>query len=196
VSPSYYQPVITRGLGNNPSQSDRQVYQQPGNPKIIRSMKWGLIPSWAANDPKTGGKIQPVNIRDDSLTGKSPKPMFKNTRNTQRCLVVAQGFYEWKREGKAKVPYFSTPADQEDKDVPFVLFGAIYDRVLIAGHEIYSYAIITTPANDQFNVHDRMPLIFDPELDSEAIEYWLDPKTPMNDRIKNMIAPFKRKLTM
>ena len=147
VSPGQIEPIITHQNGTN----------------LVWIMKWGLIPFWA-KERQVGNKM--FNVRAESLTTKIG---FKKSFQTKRCLVPSNGFYEWKTENGKKVPYLI-----EVKDRPLFAFAGIYDiwQEPVSGHEIYSYAIITTKPNSAIKpIHDRMPVILQP--DQEKI--WLDP---------------------
>jgi len=136
----------------------------------ISLMKWGLIPFWA-KDPKIGNRT--INARAEGI---QDKPSFRKPIRSQRCLVPADGFYEWKKTSAAgkqdKVPYFIRLKDQET-----FAFAGLYD--VWKGHEdrqIASFTIITTEANELVgDIHNRMPVI----LAVDAEKLWLDPDTPL-----------------
>ena len=136
VAPGQDMPVIINKNGNN----------------TISVLKWGLIPSWARDSDKFKHGL--INARVESLT---EKPSFKNLLKANRCLVPANGFYEWKKEGKKKIPYFIHLPDNE-----LFTFAGLYDG--------NTYTIITTAANEKVaGIHDRMPVIL-----SKSIEQgWL-----------------------
>ncbi|CAG8689016.1 17294_t:CDS:2, partial [Dentiscutata heterogama] len=110
VAPTYYEPVV---------RTDSESHEN-----IIHSMKWGLVPSWAKDKSKSPTSTQSINCRDDSLFEISGKPMFKSLKNKSRCIVVAQGFYEWSREHKKK----KTPYLIKRKDEKLLLFAGLYDK--------------------------------------------------------------------
>ncbi len=163
ITPGYVTPVITR-------QSPRRAVL----------MRWGLIPSWA-KDPSIGYKM--INARAESIDA---KPAFRKPVRGQRCLVPANGFYEWQRVtvgGKAvKQPYFIHLPDRE-----LFAFAGIYDVWRDAqGQEVRSYAIITTEANDfMARIHNRMPVIL-AQADEEA---WLDAATRL-DHALALLRPY------
>jgi putative SOS response-associated peptidase YedK len=128
----------------------------------LKQMRWGLVPSWT-NDPSIGNRM--INARAETLT---EKPSFKGLLRNRRCLVPADGFYEWRKEGKRKVPVWIHLKNRE----PFV-FAGLWDRWRDpAGGEIDSFTIITTKPNTLLRpIHDRMPAI----LDNIAGKSWLDP---------------------
>jgi putative SOS response-associated peptidase YedK len=128
-------------------------------------LKWGLIPSWA-KDPSIGNTM--INARAETV---AEKPSFRKAFQHQRCLVIADGFYEWKREGRAKQPYYIRFKDCR----PFAFAGlweSWKDQSHEDGSQIDSCTIITTGANELMaSIHPRMPVILDPK----NYEIWLDP---------------------
>jgi len=130
-------------------------------------LKWGLIPSWA-KDPSIGYKM--INARAETV---AEKPSFRKAFQHQRCLVIADGFYEWQREGKAKQPYYIRFKDSR----PFAFAGlweSWKDKTNGDGTQIDSCTIMTTEANEFMqSIHHRMPVILDPR----NYEVWLDPDT-------------------
>ena len=130
--------------------------------RSLRMMRWGLVPSWA-KDPTIGHKM--INARAETL---AEKPSFKGLIGQRRCLVLADGFYEWRKEGKGKVPMRCTLRGGE----PFSFAGLWDSWKKPAGGELLSFAIITTQANGLLRpIHERMPVI----LSKEGEEKWLDP---------------------
>ncbi|OGI06544.1 MAG: hypothetical protein A2Y40_07560 [Candidatus Margulisbacteria bacterium GWF2_35_9] len=136
------------------------VVFKKGNDNYFAEMKWGLIPFWA-KDKKIGDNM--INARAETI---EEKPSFKQPLKTKRCIIPASGFYEWKREGKENVPHYFSPANDA-----YFSFAGVYD-IWKDKHEqdIYSYAIITTQANEIVDkIHDRMPVI----LNEAGEEQWL-----------------------
>jgi putative SOS response-associated peptidase YedK len=130
------------------------------SPNHIRLMRWGLIPSWA-KDPKIGYRM--INAREETV---AQKPSYKKPLSKQRCLVPANGFYEWQKEN-GKQPYYFT-----SKDGKLIALAGLYDVWKDAeDHEIWSFTIITRTANDVVRkVHERMPVV----LDARQEEDWLN----------------------
>ena len=124
-------------------------------------LRWGLIPSWA-KDPSIGNRM--INARAETV---AEKPSFRVAYSRQRCVVLADGFYEWRREGDVKTPYFISLASGK----PFALAGLWENwRDRESNECIQSMALITTAANDFMRpLHHRMPMI----LESEAANDWL-----------------------
>ncbi len=158
----------------------------------IKAMKWGLIPFWTKRSPDYGSMLRTINCRDDSLL--ENKGMWNTMKQRKRCLVVAQGFYEWLKKGpggKEKIPHFV-----KRKDGQLMCFAGLWDCVKYEDTEekIYSYTIITTDSNKQLNfLHDRMPVILNPG--TEEIKTWLDPtRNKWSKELQVMLKPFEGEL--
>lgn len=117
------------------------------------ALRWGLVPSWA-KDLKTGASM--INLRAETVGQK-----FRAAFESRPCLVVADGFYEWKKEGRERQPYFLTLKD----GAPFA-FGGLWERWQPReGAPVETFTIVTTPPNELAAlVHDRMPLMLSPEM--------------------------------
>lgn len=128
----------------------------------MRPMQWGLIPAWLKPGEKP--KVAPINARSETI---AEKPMFRNLVKRRRCLVPANGFYEWKRTGGPKQPYYIHLTDQ-----PIMLMAGLYDvRQGVDGEPQPSYTIITGPPNQVMgSIHDRMPMIIRPD----DVALWMD----------------------
>jgi len=125
-------------------------------------LKWGLVPSWA-KDPSIGHKM--INARAETA---AEKPAFRKAYRRQRCLVLADGFYEWKREGKAKQPYYIHFNDNR----PFAFAGLWESWEKEGDLPLDSCAMLTTDANALMKpIHHRMPVILNPN----DYVLWLDP---------------------
>jgi putative SOS response-associated peptidase YedK len=144
-----------------PSQTLPVIVEDHGQAEV-RGMHWGLIPKWTK--PGERPKVTPINARAETI---AEKPMFRSLVKYRRCIVPANGFYEWKRVGSRKQPFFIEPAEGE-----LMLFAGLFDEAKGADDEpIASFTIITTEANDAVSgLHDRMPVI----LDDDDLEAWLD----------------------
>jgi putative SOS response-associated peptidase YedK len=151
------------------------VQRDDGN--SLEQMRWGLIPAWA-KDPAIGSRM--INARSETL---SQKPSFKRPLKSQRCLVIADGFFEWAKTEQGKVPMFIRPKSPR----PFG-FAGLYDVwVSPQGESIASCTIVTTRANDFMQpIHDRMPLIL--PKSQEAV--WLEPSTPHIEEWLSALAPY------
>lgn len=143
-----------------PTQKILAVTEEEGR-RVIRAYHWGLIPSWA-KDPSIGHSL--INARIESVLTKNS---FKQSFQRRRCLILADGFYEWKR-AEGKRPYYLTLPNRE----PFAMAG-LWDRWQSpTGDLILSCTILTKNASEEIRpIHDRMPLI----LTKEEEEKWLSP---------------------
>jgi putative SOS response-associated peptidase YedK len=147
-----------------PTQSAPMVaIGKDGGRKLVLA-RWGLRPAWMEKDPPTGPLF---NARGETI---AEKPSFRSAFARKRCLIPADGFYEWKREGKARTPFFITRAD----GAPMVFAGLWESAKDGDGAPLVSMTIVTTAANAQMApLHDRLPVILEPP-DWEA---WLSAGT-------------------
>jgi putative SOS response-associated peptidase YedK len=159
-----------------PTQSVAIVRRDESGRRACAMARWGLIPSWA-KDPKQAGLL--INARAETV---AEKPAFRSPFKKRRCLVLADGYYEWQAAGKTKQPYFIHRPDDE----VFGLAGLWDCWPGGDGPPIESCTIITTSANDGIvHVHDRMPVILEPgEWDA-----WLSP-TADAAALKVLLRPF------
>jgi putative SOS response-associated peptidase YedK len=125
--------------------------------KNLKPVKWGLIPSWTKGQPKGGGII---NARFESVTD---KPSFRNSYRYRRCLIPVTGFFEWKKEGRLKIPFFINTGKDDDGEFSVMLLGGLFDTWTSPdGKNLDTFTIITTEgAGAMKTIHDRMPLIID-----------------------------------
>ena len=141
-------------------------------------MRWGLIPSWAKEE-KVGFRM--INARAETIDS---KPAFKKLFKTRRCLVLADGFYEWRQDsgGKAKAPYRFVLREGR----PFAMAGLWDAWSEGQGPALLTYTIITTSANKVVGrVHPRMPVI----LDARGRREWLD-RAAGPERLAELLKPF------
>ena len=142
-------------------------------------MRWGFIPQWVS-DPK---KIPLFNnVRAETV---ALKPIFKKAFRTQRCIIPATGFYEWKKssDGKSKQPYYVTTSE----DGCPISFAGIWETTTINDVAIDSCAIITTECNDLMRpIHNRMPVI----LSYESIDTWLKPEKLPDEMLQFFLKPY------
>jgi putative SOS response-associated peptidase YedK len=155
-----------------PSQNVLAITERNGE-RQASFYQWGLIPAWSAEHH--GGFI---NARAETL---QEKPSFSESFQRRRCLIPADGFYEWKRTGKSKQPYYF-----QLKDEAAFAFAGIWDEWQGDGKVIVSCAIITTTANELLaSVHDRMPVI----LSASSERAWLSTEaTPAE--LTALLSPF------
>jgi len=140
-------------------------------------MQWGLIPHWVKDPNKS---MHPINAKAETL---AEKPMFCGLLKNKRCLVPASGFYEWRKDGKRKIPYYI-----HLKNSPLFAIAGLYDVWYDAGNGAHpTYTIITTDANELVApLHDRMPVI----LRREDENCWLTGDTPTSDKMKKILGPY------
>ena len=140
-------------------------------------MRWGLIPSWAKN-PSIGNPM--INARAETIVEKSP---FRDALRRRRCLVLADGFYEWQRIGGARRPMRIVMRSGE----PFAFAGLWSVWRDPDGNRIPSCTIITTEANDLLRpIHDRMPVILPRDLE----EFWLDANVDDPVALGSVLIPY------
>lgn len=146
-------------------------------------LQWGLVPSWA-KDP--GAQARPFNARGDSIFS---KPMFRAAAKSRRCLVPVSGFYEWQEipGAKRKVPHWIGRPGRE----PFCFAGlweSWLDPAAPDAAAMETFTIVTTTPNALMApLHDRMPVIVEPE----AWDLWLDPEAPQPE-LERLIAPYPK----
>jgi putative SOS response-associated peptidase YedK len=161
-----------------PGQEILAVRQNATEPvRRLSPMLWGLIPSWA-NDPSIGYKT--INARAETV---AERPSFREPLRSRRCLILADGFYEWRREGKQKLPFCFTLTGE-----PVFAFAGLWDRWRSPqGAQIESCTILTTGPNELMqDVHDRMPVILDPE----DYDLWLDPRFTKIAELAALLKPY------
>jgi putative SOS response-associated peptidase YedK len=157
-----------------PTQGVATVLVEDGKRKL-EMLHWGLIPSWA-DDPSIGNKM--INARAETV---AEKPSFRKAFRNHRCLVLADGFYEWQKTKNGKQPYYIHMED----DSPFA-FAGLWESWK-DGREIRSATIITTDANDVVApIHKRMPVILHPE----DYDLWLDPDFDEKQPLTTLLKPY------
>jgi putative SOS response-associated peptidase YedK len=187
-----YSLIFIDDLGNrfrvfNPMIGSRSRFNiAPGNemPVIIReeknelvSMKWGLVPHWA-QDITTAQR--PINARAETL---SQKPSFTGLLKNRRCLVPASGFFEWKKEGKKKIPFYV-----HLPKIPLFAFAGLYDQWAGPdGNLLRTYTIVTTGPNELVaKIHNRMPSILMPGHEDR----WLSKTSLKMADLDEILVPF------
>ena len=159
VAPTHMMPIITNEDASH-----------------INIFRWGLIPFWA-KDVKIGTSM--INARIETI---KEKATYKNTLKNKRCLVPLDGFYEWKKEGRNKIPFRIRTTDQEI----FSCAGLWETWKSPEGININTFTIITLPSNKfMHQIHDRMPAILLPEQEKE----WLERAITVND-IDDILLPY------
>lgn len=161
-----------------PGQEIAIVRQHAKSPvRLLSRMRWGLIPSWAKD---ASGGFRMINARAETAAN---MPAFREPLRLRRCLIPADGFYEWKRAGKEKLPYCFTLADEA-----LFAFAGIWDEWRSPqGLVIGTCSILTTKPNRLMqDTHDRMPVI----LERDAYDLWLDPGFQMVKELQPLLEPY------
>ncbi|HBP90825.1 MAG TPA: hypothetical protein DD706_24425 [Nitrospiraceae bacterium] len=160
-----------------PSQLVACVWTNPeSNERECVELKWGLVPSWA-KDPGIGNKL--INARGETV---AEKPSFRKAFKQQRCLVLADGFYEWKREGKTKQPYYIRFKDQR-----LFAFAGLWERWEKQDPVLETCALITTDPNALMEpIHNRMPVI----LSEQSYASWLNPGLNNTVYLSGLLGPY------
>lgn len=161
VAPGQYIPVLINQNGQ----------------KVLTSLRWGLIPSWA-KDASFGNKM--INARAETIAA---KPSFKNAFQKRRCLIPVDGFYEWQKTDKVKEPFSISLRSGK----PFGLAG-LYERWLSPEKKtIQTCTIITTEANELVkSIHDRMPVI----IESKFYNFWMNPDNHDQAGLLALLKPY------
>jgi len=153
------------------------VVVAPEGHRRLDIFRWGLMPRWA-KEPGIGNKM--INARAETL---AQKPSFKHPLRRQRCLVLADGFFEWQKTPHGKQPLFIHLQERK----PFA-FAGLWDRWMASdGSEILSCTIITTQPNELLApLHNRMPVILPPN----TIDTWLNPAIQAPDDLLFLLQPY------
>jgi putative SOS response-associated peptidase YedK len=157
----------------------RQNSKQPR--RELSLVRWGLIPWWAKD---ATGAARMINARSETA---ATLPAFRDAMKSRRCIVPADGFYEWKRMGKEKQPFCF-----EVNDGQLFAFAGLWERWKdAAGHAVETCSILTTTPNALTSaVHDRMPVILNPD----AYDLWLDPGFADVAAVSELLKPFDARL--
>jgi putative SOS response-associated peptidase YedK len=157
-----------------PTQQVAAVLEDEGG-RRLEMLRWGLVPSWA-DDPDIGARM--INARSETAP---EKPSFRRAFRGRRCLIAADGFYEWKREDGGKQPYYFRMRDGR----PFA-FAGLWESWDKGGGELRTCTILTTRPNSVLNgIHDRMPVI----LPHDAYNAWLDPDAD-KEELGELMIPY------
>ena len=178
IAPLFHASIVESDVQPSYNIAPRQpiaVVMEKGERKIV-TMSWGLIPHWA-KDEAIANKL--INARSETVT---EKPSFRDSFKKRRCLIIADGFYEWQGTGLGKKPFFICMKDE----VPFGMAG-LYDVWTNAvGEKVTTCAIITTEANESMKpIHHRMPVI----LEAKDYDLWLDVETVAGGNLQTILKP-------
>jgi len=161
IAPSQQLPVIGTKAG--------------GHGRGLAMFRWGFIPHWAQDDKG----MRPVNAKSETIAS---SVMFRDSFRTRRCVVPADGFYEWRAEGKRKLPIHFRLKNQS-----LFAFAGIWDIWKGPAGAVFTCAILTTQPNELTRqVHDRMPVILPRDREAE----WLDPAVTDTARLSAMLGPY------
>ena len=180
TGPSKTGKIVVEGLQDahyNAAPSQNLPVITNKQPNVLQFFSWGLQPYWA-KDAKAVKRS--INARAETIT---EKPMFRNLLKSKRCLVPADGFFEWKKTEKGKVPHRIMLKNEE-----IFSFAGLWDEWTDkeTGEVMHTFSIITTDANELVRpIHDRMPVMLSPE----AEELWLDEKEPQ-DGLLSLLTPY------
>ncbi|WP_427163010.1 SOS response-associated peptidase [Aliinostoc sp. HNIBRCY26] len=171
-------PNLTAQYNIAPTQMVATVLYNPtDNKRQLQHLRWGLIPSWA-KDPNIGAKL--INARSETV---AEKPSFRSAFKKRRCLVVADGFYEWQKQQSTKQPFYFRLGDGN----PFAFAGLWEKWISPAQEEVISCTILTTTANELLqSIHDRMPVIIDPK----DYDTWLNPEIQTAQKLQPLLSPY------
>lgn len=151
-------------------------------PNRLQSMVWGLVPNWS-NDGRNTGRL--INARREGIEG---KPSFRVPIRKQRCLVPADSFYEWRREGTQKIPYRIFT-----KSGNLLVLAGVWDIWQGEGNELKTFSIITTTPNfEMAGIHNRMPVLLQTK---EQQEIWLQSDN-LNEIMSMLQTPIDGTLEM
>jgi putative SOS response-associated peptidase YedK len=165
-----------------PTQPVPVIRQHPKEPvRKLSLMRWGIIPAWSKD---SSGAAKMINARSETA---ATKPAFRDALKSRRCLIPADGFYEWSRAGKTKQPYCF-----EVNEGQLFAFAGLCDRWKEpSGHWIKSCSILTTTPNAvTAAVHDRMPVILDPD----GYNLWLDLGMANVSAASELLKPYDARL--
>ncbi|KZT23040.1 DUF159-domain-containing protein [Neolentinus lepideus HHB14362 ss-1] len=158
IAPRSRAPVIRRDFGGPFEECSR------GPRYVLQTMKWGLVPHWSKHEDKS---LSTTNARAENLV--EGGGIWGPIKGKKRCAVICQGYYEWLKKGKDKLPHFT-----KHKDERVMLLAGLWDSVVLEGETqpLYTFTVVTTDANKEFTwLHDRQPVILSTQ---DALEKWLD----------------------
>ena len=164
IAPTQFNPIMIDHMGRR-----------------VKQMKWGLIPNWT-KDESIGSKL--INARSETLL---QKPSFQNLVPQKRCVVITDGYYEWKKASRKSIPYYIHHPG--NKLLPIAGLWDAWENPL--GKKIFSYTVITTtPTPIIKNIHHRMPVILKPE----DINPWLQVHNTSIPDVMSLLIPYPDEL--
>ena len=164
-----------------PMQPVPVIRQHPKEPRQISTMRWGLVPYWSKDPSITTGTI---NAKSETA---ATKPAFRDPLKFRRCLIPADGFYEWQRRGNSKQPFCF-----EVNNGGLFAFAGLWDGWKdSSGQWVKTCSILTTTPNAVTSaIHDRMPVILDPN----SYDLWLDPAMQNVAAMSELLKPYDARL--
>lgn len=153
------------------------LVSQKSKKRQLKFLRWGLIPAWA-KDPKLGAKM--INARAETIT---EKPTFRSAFKRRRCLILADGFYEWQQLKGKKQPFYIQRQDEQ----PFA-FAGLWERWKGSDDNVIeSCTILTTEPNELLRpIHNRMPVV----LESKDYDLWLDPEVQQSELLQPLLCSY------
>ena len=168
-------PELTPRYNVAPSQPVGAIRSAEGDGREWVALRWGLVPAWAP-EPRTAYRT--INARAETV---AEKPTYRHAFRRRRCLIPADGFYEWVKLGARKQPYCIAPANGQP-----VAFAGLWERWERDGQVLESCTILVTQANARIApIHDRMPVILDPADEAR----WLDPTATDPAALQPLLVP-------
>lgn len=165
---------LTERYNIAPTQEVPVVTERPGGSREISFMRWGLIPHWV-KDP-ADFKVNLFNARSESA---AEKPSFRDAMKTSRCIIPADGFYEWRTEGSAKQPYYIRRHDGKP-----MAFAGLYSAWTKGSQPLMSCTILTTDSQGPLTeLHHRVPVI----LEQDEWDRWMDPTQVEPREVEDML---------
>lgn len=153
---------------------------EKGAQRELAILRWGLVPSWA-DEPKVGNKM--INARSETA---ATNGAFRSAFRRRRCLVLADGFYEWQRQEKRKQPFYIRMKDES----PFAFAGLWEVWEGKDGRVLETCTVLTTEPNELMTpIHNRMPVI----LDQKDYDLWLDPEMREAEPLQALLRPYPEK---
>ncbi|EMD35095.1 hypothetical protein CERSUDRAFT_116585 [Gelatoporia subvermispora B] len=174
IAPRSFAPVVRR-------REPDELPDQPADTLMLHTMKWGLVPHWSKHEDAS---LSTTNARAEKLL--EGGGMWGSIKGKRRCAVLCEGYYEWLKKGKERLPHFT-----RHKDGRLMLLAGLYDRAFLEGSNepLYTYTIVTTDANKEFSwLHDRQPVILS---SPEASQKWLDTSSEKwNPELTKLLNPY------
>ncbi len=161
-----------------PTQTIPAIVATQNGDRHFKPLRWGLIPSWS-KDPAIGAKL--INARSETV---AEKPSFRSAFKQHRCLILADGFYEWRKQSGKKQPFYFRLTDGS-----LFAFAGLWERWQAPeGDVLETCTILTTEANQVVaQVHDRMPVILAPD----RYDQWLDPTLQQSEPLQALLRPYE-----